>query len=81
MAFHQVSNGAVLQAPTLANRDALFEASQPTDIQTMSMGPFAANDKVGKELIHTHNVMFVPRKYIPIVLGQNLRPHKAYPHV
>ena len=72
-AFRQVSNGAALQVPTLVNLDALFDA----DPLLQTVGPFAANE-VGTELIRTRSVMFLPPRYIAIVLGQNLTPRDAY---
>ena len=67
------SNGAGLQVPTMANLDALFAANP----QAIVVGPFAANE-AGTETIRTRNVMAVPPKYIPIVLGQHLTPREAY---
>ena len=58
----------------LVNLDALFDA----DPLLQMVGPSAAN-KVGMELIHTPNVLFLPPQYIAIVvLGQNLTPREAY---
>lgn len=76
MAFRQVSNGAALQVPMLVNLDALLNA----DPLLQMVRPFAANE-VGTELIHTRNVMFLPPRYIAIVLGQSLTPRDAYLHL
>ena len=67
------ANGAGLQVPTLANLDALFAAGPVAIV----VGPFVTN-KAGTEIVHTRNVMAVPPKYIPIVLGQRHMPREAY---
>jgi hypothetical protein len=41
------------------------------------VGPFAAGE-AGMELIRKRNVMCVPPKYVPILLGQALTPWEAY---
>ena len=71
--FRQAANAGALQVPTLANLDALFDG----DPLAETVGPFAANE-VGTELVRTRNVMFVPPKYVLIVLGQTLTPRQAY---
>jgi len=74
VAAHRLAaNGAGLQVPTLANLDALFAA----DPGAIVVGPFAANE-AGTEIVRTRNVMAVPPRYIPIVLGQHLTPRDAY---
>ena len=71
--FRQAANGAALQVPTLANLDAMFAA----DPQLDTVGPFAVNEN-GTELIRTRNVMCVPPRYVPILLGWALMPREAY---
>jgi hypothetical protein len=72
-AFRLAANGAAIQVPTLANLDALFDG----DPLLETVGPFVANE-VGTEIIRTRNIMCVPPRYIPILLGQMLSPREAY---
>lgn len=71
--LRQAANGGAIQVPTLANLDALFDGGPDVEV----VGPYAANE-VGTELIRTRNVMFVPPRYIPTLLGQSLTPRQAY---
>jgi hypothetical protein len=57
----------------MANLDAMFAA----DPAAIVVGPFGANE-VGTEIVRTQNMMAVPPKYIPIILGQRLTPWEAY---
>ena len=72
-AFRLAANGAAIQVPTLANLDALFGGDPLLEM----VGPFVANE-VGTEIIRTRNVMCVPPRYVPILLGQMLSPREAY---
>jgi hypothetical protein len=71
--FRQAANGAALQVPTLENLDGLFAA----DPHLETVGPFAANEN-GTELVRTRNLMCVPPRYVPLVLGRLLTPRDAY---
>jgi hypothetical protein len=74
MAFRLAANGAAIQVPTLANLGALFDGDP---LLERTVGPFVANE-VGTEIIRTRNVMCVPPRYVPILLGQALSPREAY---
>ena len=68
--FHTVQQTRV---PTIAALDQTLAAQPNTEM----VGPFA-DGKAGTELVRTRRTMFLPTKYVPLVLDLGLSPKNAW---
>jgi hypothetical protein len=73
-AFHLVANQ--IRVPTTAVLEAAFAVGP--DVSTV--GPYGENDD-GTEVLRTRNYMYVPPKYVPILLAHSLTPREAWTRV
>jgi hypothetical protein len=68
--FHSILQTRV---PTIAAIDQTLAGQPATEL----LGPFGKND-AGTELVRTRRAMFIPTKYVPLVLDVGLTPKDAW---